>query len=89
MPWFFLVSSLLISKLNLTQDVVLVTINYRLGMLGYLSTGDDVIGGNFGALDQITALHWVQKYIRGFGGNPGFLSCFYPGLFLFFQTDNC
>lgn len=38
--------------------------------MGYLSTGDDVIGGNFGGLDQIMSLQWVQKYIRHFGGNP-------------------
>lgn len=61
-------------KRLMRNDVVLVTINYRLGVLGYLSTGDEVIGGNFGGFDQVAALQWVQKYIRGFGGNPGMVS---------------
>ncbi|ODN05053.1 Esterase FE4 [Orchesella cincta] len=58
-------------KRFMRHDVILVTVNYRLGVLGYLSTGDDAIAGNFGGLDQIASLKWVQKYIRGFGGNPG------------------
>ncbi|CAG5129355.1 unnamed protein product [Candidula unifasciata] len=53
------------------QGVVAVTINYRLGPFGFLSTGDDIMPGNYGMLDQILALKWVQKYIRAFGGDPG------------------
>ncbi|CAG5129353.1 unnamed protein product [Candidula unifasciata] len=52
------------------QGVVAVTINYRLGGLGFLSTGDDVMPGNYGMLDQVLALKWVQKYISAFGGDP-------------------
>ncbi|WP_083933579.1 carboxylesterase/lipase family protein [Kribbella catacumbae] len=58
------------------EDVVFVTINYRLGAMGYLLTpaleqdNSDGAAGNFGILDQQTALRWVQKNIRSFGGNP-------------------
>jgi para-nitrobenzyl esterase len=50
-------------------DVVVVTINYRLGVLGYL-------GGNWGLLDQIAALEWVRDNIAGFGGDPGNVTVF-------------
>ncbi|XP_053620308.1 juvenile hormone esterase isoform X2 [Plodia interpunctella] len=54
----------------LDRDVVLVTINYRLASLGFLSTGDALAPGNNGMKDQVVALRWVQKNIRAFGGNP-------------------
>ncbi|BFZ04972.1 hypothetical protein BsWGS_08011 [Bradybaena similaris] len=52
------------------QGVVAVTINYRLGPIGFLSTEDDIMPGNYGMLDQVLALKWVQKYISAFGGDP-------------------
>ncbi|KAF6751189.1 Carboxylesterase family-domain-containing protein [Ephemerocybe angulata] len=51
-------------------DVVVVSINYRLGTLGFLALTDGVTNGNFGLADQITALQWVQKHISAFGGDP-------------------
>lgn len=51
------------------QNMILVTVNYRLGILGYLSTEDKVIPGNFGMKDQVEALRWVQKNIAAFNGN--------------------
>ncbi|CAH2238148.1 jg22076 [Pararge aegeria aegeria] len=52
------------------RDVVFVTLNYRLGPLGFLSTGDDQIPGNVGLKDQSFALRWVRDNIVMFGGNP-------------------
>ncbi|XP_033229045.1 esterase E4-like [Belonocnema kinseyi] len=54
----------------LDKDVIFVSLNYRLGILGFLSTGDLEAPGNFGLKDQVLALKWVQKNIRAFGGNP-------------------
>ncbi|XP_022170821.1 esterase FE4-like [Myzus persicae] len=53
-----------------TNDFVYVSINYRLGVLGFASTGDSVLPGNNGMKDQVAALKWVQQNIVAFGGNP-------------------
>jgi len=64
------------------HDVVLVTINYRLGPLGYLAhpalSENDYRGvsGNYGLLDQMAALLWVQKNIQAFGGDAGNVTIF-------------
>lgn len=62
-------------------DVVVVTINYRLGSFGFLHLadlfGDDVAGsGNVGLLDQVAALEWVRDCIEEFGGDPGRITIF-------------
>ncbi|GKT53789.1 alpha/beta hydrolase [Colletotrichum tofieldiae] len=57
-------------------DVVVVTINYRLGTLGYLALDDGETNGNFGLADQILALDWVREHIRDFGGDPNKITIF-------------
>ncbi|KAM6961338.1 cocaine esterase [Aplochiton taeniatus] len=64
------------SVLAAYQDVVVVQIQYRLGLLGFLSTGDQHISGNMGLLDQVEALRWVNKNIQNFGGDPNSVTVF-------------
>lgn len=57
--------------------VIVVSINYRLGVLGYLAHPElsaespDGVSGNYGLLDQVEALRWVQRNIAAFGGDAG------------------
>ncbi|XP_008561566.1 PREDICTED: cocaine esterase-like [Galeopterus variegatus] len=64
------------SVLAAFEDVVVVTIQYRLGVLGFFSTGDKHATGNWGYLDQVAALRWVQQNIAHFGGNPDRVTIF-------------
>jgi carboxylesterase type B len=58
------------------EDVIVVTVNYRLGALGFLNFGNDVAPGNLGLRDQIQALKWVKMMILYFGGNPNKITIF-------------
>lgn len=60
-------------------DVVVVTLNYRLGALGFLSTGDENSPGNYGILDQAMALRWVYDNIEFFNGDRNSITLFGPG----------
>ncbi|XP_049999637.1 liver carboxylesterase-like isoform X1 [Alexandromys fortis] len=64
------------SKLTAIEDIVIVAIQYRLGVLGFFSTGDKHATGNWGYLDQVAALRWIQENIAYFGGNPGQVTIF-------------
>jgi carboxylesterase type B len=52
------------------ESIVFVTLNYRLGALGFMASSDLGIDGNFGIKDQQKALEWVQRNIALFGGDP-------------------
>jgi len=64
------------------RGVVVVTLNYRLGALGYLphpqlsQESEHHVSGNYGLLDQIAALQWVQTNIAAFGGDPSRVTLF-------------
>jgi para-nitrobenzyl esterase len=64
------------------NGVILVTITYRVGALGFLAHPEltaespDKISGNYGLLDQIAALKWVQNNIEAFGGDPAKVTIF-------------
>ncbi|XP_026237902.2 cocaine esterase-like isoform X2 [Urocitellus parryii] len=64
------------SILSAIENVLVVTIQYRLGVLGFFSTGDQHATGNWGYLDQVAALRWVQQNIAHFGGNPDRVTIF-------------
>lgn len=64
------------------KGVVLVSINYRVGTLGFLAHPEltaespDHVSGNYGLLDQIAGLQWVQRNIAAFGGDPAKVTIF-------------
>nr|XP_027216595.1 cholinesterase 1-like [Penaeus vannamei]XP_027216596.1 cholinesterase 1-like [Penaeus vannamei] len=60
----------------LAKDVVLVVLQHRLGVLGFLSTEDAELPGNLGLKDQAMALRWVQDNIRDLGGDPDKVTIF-------------
>jgi para-nitrobenzyl esterase len=64
-----------------SRGVVLVTINYRLGVFGFLASEDLAkegggSAGNYGLMDMVAALRWVRANIAGFGGDPGNVTIF-------------
>lgn len=64
------------------RGVILVTINYRLGILGFLAhpwlaaENEAGLSGNYGILDQIAALKWIRDHIADFGGDPDNITVF-------------
>ncbi|XP_066438922.1 fatty acyl-CoA hydrolase precursor, medium chain-like [Eleutherodactylus coqui] len=64
------------SALSANEDVVVVCIQYRLGLLGFYSTADNQVHGNYGFKDQLAALQWIQENIAAFGGDPSSVTIF-------------
>jgi para-nitrobenzyl esterase len=64
------------TNLALSNDAVIVTLNYRLGPLGFLVRNSSGYGGMNGIHDQIVALKWVQANIAAFGGDAGTVTVF-------------
>ncbi|MEO5924163.1 MAG: carboxylesterase family protein [Bryobacteraceae bacterium] len=64
------------------KGVVVVAVAYRVGAMGFLAhpalsaESKDHVSGNYGMLDMVAGLQWVQKNIAGFGGNPGKVTIF-------------
>ncbi|XP_069001426.1 bile salt-activated lipase-like [Embiotoca jacksoni] len=56
--------------------VIVVTVNYRVGTMGFLSTGDSRMPGNYGLWDQHAAISWICRNIEAFGGNPDNITIF-------------
>lgn len=54
----------------IASGMIVVTINFRLGLLGFLHIPGTKLKGNYGMLDQVAALKWVQDNIAAFGGDP-------------------
>ncbi|KAM9061401.1 LOW QUALITY PROTEIN: liver carboxylesterase 1-like [Sarcophilus harrisii] len=69
-------SSLDGTYLSALENVVVVAIQYRLGIFRFYSTGDEHARGNWGYLDQVATLQWVQKNIANFGGDPNSVTIF-------------
>lgn len=62
--------------LSAIGDVVVVSLNYRLGALGFLNANLDQFSGNMGMYDQVMALNWIKDNIEYFGGDPSSLVLF-------------
>ncbi|XP_077979992.1 acetylcholinesterase-like [Glandiceps talaboti] len=64
------------TALSAISDVIVVTLNYRLGAIGFFTTGDSAATGNYGMLDQVEALKWVKNNIEAFGGDTESITIF-------------
>ncbi|GFN80692.1 carboxylic ester hydrolase [Plakobranchus ocellatus] len=64
------------SRMVTDKDVIVVTFQYRLAALGFLSSGDEALPGNLGLHDQILALRWVKDNIALFGGDRADVTIF-------------
>ena len=88
MYFFTLTAGVPSNDLVRSANVVFVSFNYRLNVFGFLaldilsSTDQHGSSGNYGLMDQITALRWVQQHIGSFGGDPNKACCLHILLFV-------
>eukprot|EP00095_Tigriopus_kingsejongensis_P002295 maker-scaffold400_size182785-snap-gene-0.23 protein:Tk02295 transcript:maker-scaffold400_size182785-snap-gene-0.23-mRNA-1 annotation:"liver carboxylesterase" len=73
---FIMGSGNMIPEPLVIKDVIVVTLNYRLGVLGFLNLGHPSASGNQGLKDQVEAFKWVQHHIIAFGGDPTKITIF-------------
>ncbi len=64
------------TNLALRSDVIVVSINYRVGSIGFLNFNDSVYNGNYSISDIVTGLEWIHKYIKYFSGDPDNVTLF-------------
>ncbi|GFX91744.1 neuroligin-4, X-linked [Trichonephila clavipes] len=60
-------------------NIIVITINFRLGIFGFLPAVEGSSRGNYGIMDQVAALHWIQENIAEFGGDPKNVTIFGHG----------
>ncbi|KAF8766907.1 Neuroligin-4 like protein [Argiope bruennichi] len=60
-------------------NIIVITINFRLGIFGFLPAVEGSSRGNYGIMDQVAALHWIQENIAEFGGDPKNVTVFGHG----------
>lgn len=68
------------------RRVLFVAMAYRLGVLGFLSTGDANAPGNAGFKDQVLAMRWVQRNIGRFGGDPWNVTAVYVYVYVYVRA---
>ncbi|KAK3101080.1 hypothetical protein FSP39_000808 [Pinctada imbricata] len=64
------------SALATVGDVIVITINYRLGFFGFMTTLNDQFPGNYGLYDCLEAIRWTKNHIASFGGDPNKITLF-------------
>lgn len=58
------------------ENMVVVTVNYRLNVFGFLCLDSQEVRGNFGLLDQYFSMLWVREHIKNFGGDSDKITLF-------------
>ncbi|XP_076372956.1 neuroligin-4, X-linked-like [Tachypleus tridentatus] len=57
------------SVISSTADIIFITLNFRLGIFGFLPALEEASRGNYGLMDQVAALHWIRENVSAFGGD--------------------
>lgn len=76
-------------QLVFKQKVIVITIAYRLNILGFFTTLDGESPGNYGLMDQSAALLWIKRNIKAFGGNEDNITLMGVSLVTFEASQSC